>query len=233
MDILIYAIIAVFLAWRLYTVLGQRHEDGRERSNPFARMPGADNAGKTAGNSNEKDHLVALPLPRDVPAITDANASPFAHEPAPESLAGGLYAMRRADPSFDERSFLKGARVAFEMIVHGFTLGERGTLKNLTSTDIYNSFDQAITEREAKGERWEMPILTLRDADITNARMVGSVAFLTTQFISDQGKKVYDKDGNLVGDDTNKVERLTDLWVWRRDTKSPNPNWQLVETKPV
>jgi predicted lipid-binding transport protein (Tim44 family) len=228
MDILVYAVIAFFIAYRLYTVLGQRGEDGRQRPNPFSMKPPA--SGKATGNNGE-DNLLSLPLPKkDVPRMNEDPAAPFAADPAPQSLAGGLHAIHRADPAFDEREFLKGARVAFEMIVYGFAAGERGTLKNLLGPALYKSFEADMDAREARGERYEMKTLALRDADIVNARMIGREATIDVQFISDQAKAVYDKDGQLLHDPGRSLEQITDRWRFQRDTSSRNPNWQLTET---
>ena len=224
MDILVYAIIAVFLAWRLYLILGQRHEDGRERPNPFALREGKDIAAKPDPGAPP----ARLPAPDEFPDP----AAAFRAEPAPDSLAGGLYAIRRADPFFDEKNFLKGARVAFEMVVQGFIAAERATLKNLMAPPVFASFEKALDEREARGERFESNVLALKESDITAARMVGSVALVTVQFVSDQSKRVFDKDGNLKQEAAT-VERLTDLWTFRRDTRDANPNWQLIETRSI
>ncbi|MBY0427823.1 MAG: Tim44/TimA family putative adaptor protein, partial [Alphaproteobacteria bacterium] len=156
---------------------------------------------------------------------------PFATEPALESLAGALFAIQKADPSFDERGFLKGARMAFEMIVRAFAAGDRGTLKNLLSPKLYVAFEQAISERELQGERWEIKTINVRDMDIIAAMMEGNFALVTVQCVSDQSKFVYDKNGTLIKDPGRDVERLTDVWTFKRDTKSSNPNWQLAETR--
>jgi predicted lipid-binding transport protein (Tim44 family) len=242
LETIIYAIIAGILIYRLYTILGQR--DGNEQNrpswrsgNPFApkqnNPQGQDKPviPPKAANVN-KDDLLALPLasPKSEPQVNMPN-QPFATEPAQESLAGALFAIQKADVSFDERSFLKGARLAFEMIVRGFAAGERGTLKNLLTPKLYVAFEQAISARELQGERWEIKTLTVRDMDIVDARLEGGVAYITVQCTSDQSKCVYDKNGSLIKDPGREVDRLTDIWTFKRDTKTNNPNWQLAETR--
>lgn len=232
MEILIYAVIAAILVYRLYTILGTRDgaENKREQSRPNWRA----NAGKPAAKSNDKsankDDLLALPLA--LPTTPPTQPS-FATEPALASLAGAIFAIQKADPSFDERGFLKGARAAFEMIVRAFTTGDRGTLKNLLTPKLYVTFESAISAREAQGERWEMKTLILRDMDLVDAQMDGSIAVLTVQCVSDQSKMIYDKNGVVLKDPGRDIERLTDVWTFSRDTKSSNPNWQLVETHSV
>jgi len=255
LETLIYAVIAGVLIYRLYTILGQR--DGNEQNRPSWR-PGnpfapKQNNGQNNGQSDvaaqdksaasakttpktthaNKDDLLALPLAspkvESQPAMLN---QPFATEPAQESLAGALFAIQKADPNFDERSFLKGARIAFEMIVRAFAAGERGTLKNLLTPKLYLAFEQAISDRELKGERWEMKTIAVRDMDIVGANMDSGVALITVQCVSDQSKFIYDKNGTMLKDPGRDVDRHTDIWTFKRDTKSSNPNWQLAETRP-
>lgn len=254
MEILIYAIIAGVLIYRLYSVFGQRDGGAPRMRKPF--FLGGDDAGqgkspqpaRKVPEGKEKEDLLALPLalpgsaakPRENGTAANAQGANdparqpenvFYAEPAADSLAGGLYAIQKLDPSFDERSFLKGARAAFEMIVRAYTAGDRPVLKSLLVPKLYAAFEGAISEREAKGERWETRNFTLKDMDVTGAKLEGNLATLTVQVISEQSKAIYDKNGALLHDPGREVESLRDVWVFRRDVKSGNPNWQLVETR--
>lgn len=249
METLIYAVIAGILIYRLYTILGGRdgNEQNRQQNrqqnsapwrsgNPFApkNNSGEDKSATPPKAANvNKDDLLALPLAApNMDAQPSMTNQPFATQPALESLAGALFAIQKADPNFDERGFIKGARVAFEMIVRAFAAGDRGTLKNLLAPKLYVAFEQAVSDRELRGERWEMKNILVRDMDIISASLDGGVALVTVQCVSDQSKFVYDKLGAVVKDGGNEVDRLTDVWTFKRDTKSSNPNWQLAETRP-
>jgi predicted lipid-binding transport protein (Tim44 family) len=233
MDIIIYAVIALVIAYRLYTILGERHGGERPRANPFSQNPVKTDprpGAKSGTPKRDDEDVLAFPLS---PAADRGEANPLALGavgPAPDSLAGALYSISEADLSFEEKSFLKGARVAFEMIVHSFAAGERDSLKNLVAARLYEAFDRAIAAREAAGEKLDMKMLSLREAQILSARMEGSVAFIAVQFISDQNKVTTDRDGNSKD---SGVEQLTDIWTFRRDTQSRDPNWMLAETKAI
>ncbi len=221
MDILFYAIIAAVLAWRLFHTLGTRHEDGRTRPNPFA---GAEE--KSGAPSAAKD-LLALPLEVPAPKVKDAPllAPPG---PAPQSLSGALQRIKEADPRFDEKAFLKGARMAFEMIVHAFAASERGALEPLVSPVLYEAFKSAIDAREAAGEKLEIKLLNLLEAHIIAAEIKGRFAQVTVEFVSDQARATT-KDGQLLESET--PQRLHDIWTFRRELGDANPNWMLVETR--
>lgn len=218
MEILIYALIAVFFAWRLFSALGARHEGERQRPNPFA-------ASSQSPAPEDQKNLLALPLTR--PAFQSQEPL-TALEPAPASLSGALYALSRAEPGFDEKTFLKGARAAFEMIVHAYAAGERDTLKPLMSPVLFEAFSGAIDARSAAGERMEMKFLNVTEAHISAARLEGRHALVTVEFTSDQARLLY--AGAVVKEDEG-VKRLHDIWTFRREVGAPDPNWMLVETK--
>src|ERR1700690_2065151 len=76
-------------------------------------------------------------------------------------LATGLDAIVAADANFDHKHFLTGARAAYEMIVNAFAEGDRRTLKNLLSREVYDGFETAITEREKRGETVESRFVSI------------------------------------------------------------------------
>ena len=153
-DILIFAMIAAFLVYRLRGVLGRRHGEERQRPNPYTSRPGQE-----AG-----DNVVTLPdrgrVPVDVPP------------PAPDepySLAAGIAQIQANDPTFDEKGFVQGAKAAFGMIVTAFAQGDTPTLRPLLSDDVYDNFAAAIRNRQSSGETLETTVTAIRDADVTEA----------------------------------------------------------------
>ena len=89
-------------------------------------------------------------------------------------LATGLDAIVGADADFDAKHFLTGARAAYEMIVNAFAEGDRRTLKNLLSREVYDGFEAAITEREKRGETVESRFVSIDNAEITAAEVRGA-----------------------------------------------------------
>lgn len=216
MEILIYAFIAAFFAWRLYSTLGTRHENERSRPNPFS----------TSEQKNQKD-LLALPL--ELPAQKPKESALLAaSSPAPQSLSGALYAIEQADPTFDERGFVKGARMAFEMIVHAFAASEREALKPLVSPVLYEAFEGAIDAREKANERVEIKLLNVLETNIVAAEIKGRFVHITVEFTSDQARAHYQND---VLRESEAPQKLHDVWTFRREIGSDNPNWVLVETR--
>ena len=58
-----------------------------------------------------------------------------------------LEAIYKKVNNFDHREFLEGAKKAFEIIISSFNNGDKKTLKNLVSKDVYSTFEKAIDEK--------------------------------------------------------------------------------------
>jgi predicted lipid-binding transport protein (Tim44 family) len=211
-DIILFAMVAAFLVLRLRSVLGRRTGNERRRDS-YIRDPAA--AAEKVVTLNQR--------PASVAAIAN-------NAPPPGTVAGGLAQITAADPGFEASSFLDGARGAFELIVAAFARGDKNGLRPLLSDDTYKSFAGAIDEREAAGETLETRVDKLKDIDIVEAGMDGRTARVTVKLVSDQINVLRAHDGSVVdGDPQNLIEK-TDFWTFARDTRSPDPNWELVAT---
>jgi predicted lipid-binding transport protein (Tim44 family) len=121
--------------------------------------------------------------------------------------------------------------MAYEMIVMAFADGDRKTLKNLLSPEVYDGFDAAIADREAKGEKVKSTFVGIDKAEITNAEVKGSEAQMTLRISSQLISATYDKDEKLIDGNAEDVAEVNDIWTFARDTRSRDPNWKLVATE--
>jgi predicted lipid-binding transport protein (Tim44 family) len=225
---IIFLALAVFIFLRLRSVLGQR--TGRERP-PYDPYSARD---AVRGATN--DNVVTLPG-----RATDAASKPAeAVEPSerwkgvaePDTpVAAGLDAMVQEDPAFDVKHFITGARAAYEMIVTAFAEGDRRSLKNLLAREVYDGFEAAIRDREAKGETVETRFVSIDKSDITAVDVRGRTAQVTIRFLSQLVSVTRDKSGNVVDGNPDKVTDVTDVWTFARDLSSRDPNWKLVATE--
>jgi predicted lipid-binding transport protein (Tim44 family) len=225
---IIFLALAVFIFLRLRSVLGQR--TGRERP-PYDPYSARD-----AVRSPASDKVVTLPTRKPEAAETAGDAA----EPkerwagivaSGSSVAAGLDAISAADKSLDATHFLAGARSAYEMIVLAFAEGDRRSLKNLLSREVYDGFEAAITEREQRGETTETRFVSLDQAEIVGAELRGRNAQITIRFVSKLVSVTRDKDGNVVDGSPDRVTDVTDVWTFARDVSSRDPNWKLVATE--
>src|SRR5579883_2069149 len=181
---IIYATIAVVIFVKLRSVLGQR--TGRERP-PYDPYSARDSLRPSANNDRPptSDNVVSLPgrSAEPVPRPPEAAAPPadrWSGLAAPDSpVAAGLDAIAREDRTFDGKHFIAGARTAYEMIVTAYAEGDRRPLKNLLSRDVYDGFEAAIRDREARGETSESRFVSIDKSDITDADLRGKTAQVT------------------------------------------------------
>jgi predicted lipid-binding transport protein (Tim44 family) len=232
-DVDIYTIIflalAVFIFLRLRSVLGQR--TGSERP-PYDRA-----APNVVQRTQDNNNVVPLPgaVIDQAPLAPTADVAPptdrwkgIAEQGTP--LAAGLDAIVAHDSSFDPRHFLSGARSAYEMIVLAFANGDRRALKDLLSSEVYDSFDAVIKDREKHEQKTETRFVSIDKADLVSAEARDRAAQLTVCFVSQMISVTRDKTGAIVDGNPDKVVDITDVWTFARDTSSRDPNWKLVGT---
>lgn len=231
---IIFLGLAVFIFFRLRSVLGQR--TGRERPpyEPYSRDP-------ARPPQSGADNVVALPerntanpgLPQPAHVDPDEPAKyrweGVAAEGSP--TADALDAMVRIEPDFDPRHFLSGAKAAYEMIVTAFANGDRRALKDLLSKEVYDNFASAIGERETRGETMESRFVAISRADLEQAVLQGATAQLTVRFVSQLISATRARDGSVVDGDPEAVTDVTDVWTFARELGTRNPNWKLVATE--
>ncbi len=221
-EIVILAMIALFLVWKLGSVLGRR--TGHERQHQDS-MLSTDKHERRTNGASDSDKVVPLPG-RQGP-------DPAADIPPPKVEAGvsqGVTQIRIADPSFEPGGFAKGAGTAFGMIVTAFAEGDTATLRPLLSDDLYDEFSEAIRARINDGDTLENTIEAIKSTEIVDARMEGRTAFVTVKFVSSQINVTRNADGEVTDGDPETAVDVTDLWTFARNTRATDPNWTLVET---
>lgn len=221
-DIILFAMLAVFLVYRLRGVLGKRtgHErQERHGADAFLSPDEQSDASADAGRGGA-DNIISLP---------DRSEDEEALEP--ETPLGAAFAQIRAlDRSFDPDEFINGAQAAFEMILQAFTEGDGKTLNTLLSPEVYENFASAIRARELANNTQETTLAGIKSAEIIDAELEGRTAKVTVKIVSEQINATRDENGAVIDGDPNAVIEITDIWVFARDVKSSNPNWALLAT---
>lgn len=224
---LIFLAIAVFVFFRLRSVLGRRTGNERPPSDPYSSGPfeRRRETGDPDAEARQDDNVIRLPGSQ-----ADEAAEAAAYAPAGSPLAAGLAQIELADRSFTPAGFLDGAGKAHEMIVTAFAAGDRATLRQLLDDDVLRDFEAAIDDREAEGRRLEQSYVGLSGADISAAELDGSRARVTVRFTSEIISALRAANGDVVEGSPEAVRQVIDVWTFERDTKSRDPNWKLVAT---
>ena len=139
--------------------------------------------------------------------------------------------IKEIDPSFNEEDFLAGAKEAFRMIVSAFNRGKLDEIKNYISHDIWQSFDEVVSERKAKGISSFFELIAFTKAVVKDIKLTGNIASVTVDFESEQESYTSDADGKVLSGSANQVVKVADVWTFTRDLRSKDPNWVLTATQ--
>ncbi|HYF56729.1 MAG TPA: Tim44/TimA family putative adaptor protein [Salinarimonas sp.] len=228
---IIFLALAVFVIWRLRSVLGQKTGHEQPPGDPLRREPPP--GGRAPLRPAETDNVVRLP---GAPAARPAAAEPSPDRwkgiaPAGSPVAAGLDELVSQEPAFDPHGFLAGAKAAYEMIVTAFANGDRKTLQGLLSREVYEGFEGAIAERERRGERAETTFVSIDRAEMVGVEVRNRVAQVTVRFGSQLITATRDAAGKVVDGSPDSVVEVTDVWTFARTLGSRDPNWPLVATE--
>ena len=224
MSTVIFALVALFVAFKLRSVLGVRNDAGRPGGGFLAPLR------RTLGPQSP---AVAPP---DATASGAASPAPAIDRwkgvAEPDTPAWrGLDTIAAADSSFSPQVFLSGARVAYEMVVHAFAASDSATLRGMMAPEAFANFDNAIRARTAAGQSMTTTVVSIDSASIVGAQLVGATAQLSVRFAAKLASVIRDASGEVAGGSPNAVEDHIDVWTFARDVRSRDPNWTLTATE--
>ncbi len=208
---IIFAFLAIFVLWKLRSVLGERTGLESKRDESAVPFPAS----------------VAPPARENI----DARWADFAERGGP--VWSGLDDVARAQPDFLPRPFLDGASAAYEMVVQAFSRGDEAALHSLTSDEVFASFKSALAERNSRGETLETTFVGFNSVKIVEARVDRASALIAVRFDSQFITATRDKNGAVIEGDPGKPSAIVDIWSFARRNSSSEPNWTLVATSPA
>jgi len=204
LDILIFAIIAVFLIFRLKNILGTKtdFED-------------------SSFNKNKTENNIAKVVSIDTKKTTQSN-----DKENKETLK-----IKEIDKTFDSIQFIEGSQIFFKMILDAFVEGNLDKVKEFIKPSVLKNFNFAIKERNKESETLIINLKIINKTEIFSSEISKTVLRISVLFESFQIKALKDKDNNLIDGDLNKEILVKDIWVFERKINYSNPNWTLIETK--
>ncbi len=208
--VVLLAMVAGFLALRLYSVLGKR--SGHEQPLP---KPTEERVGTVAA-------------PRTVERAADARE--LAARPFDSTTEPGLRAIVAAEPQFDVTRFLEGAKSAYRMILEAFWRGDEEALRGLVSDDVHAAFAEAIEARRSQGQILENRLIAIEQATIVSAAVAAGEARVAVRFDADIAAVTRDAESNVIGGSTSDAVQTHDVWTFVRTVRASDPNWILVDT---
>ena len=226
---IIFAVLAIFVVWKLRSVLGSRTGTEKPPYDPFQRSSRDVRPGPLPGDGK----IIPLPgVARDPPASAPRPDRWSAYAEPDSKVWQGLDAVAAAEPGFDPDHFLTGAKTAYEMIVVAFAAGDRQTLRSLLGKEVLDSFEGAITQRETRGEKVETTIVSIDKAGIDDVQLRGTNAQICVRFASKLITATRDRAGAIIEGSADSVVDMVDIWTFAHELGNRDPNWKLVATGP-
>ena len=200
-DIIIFAIIAIFLVYRLKSILGQ-NSDVNEQNNKI--------------DIGEKDFTNVVKLGNKKSDVNEAKIK-----------KDSLYS---EDPTFNEKEFLKGAQNFFEIVIDCFVKGDLKNIKMYIDDKLIKNFQLVIDERLQEEESLKINIVKMISIQIKDVKKLNNFLRVSVLFESEQIKVLKDKKGKIIDGDQKKSILVKDLWTFEKKIQSKDLNWILVET---
>jgi predicted lipid-binding transport protein (Tim44 family) len=137
--------------------------------------------------------------------------------------------------NFDDKAqqeFLKGAEIAYETIITDFSDSDNKLIasKPLLSKKIHDQFEEALEERNKRGHFAEITFIGVNSVKIKEHKKIDKILNVTVDFVSEVITCIKDKDKTVISGDPEKIKKIYDTWVFSKDIRSNNPNWQLIDT---
>ena len=211
--IIVLALVAIFIGLRLYSVLGER--TGHEQQQPILRPADPD---------ARVEPRPAQPAVVQ-PTVNDAGDMAFLPTAGP-----GVRAILAADPTFDVARFLEGAKAAYRMILEAFWKGDLEPLDGHVDGHVRETFADAIEQRKKDSLTLDNRLVAIDQAVISEASFERGIAVVTVRFEADIAAVTRNAQGDVVAGSLSDAIQTRDLWTFRRDTSSRDPNWLLIET---
>ena len=224
-ELMVYALIAAALIFWLRSILGTRSED--DPFVPVAKME-LNEEGKIItigfpGSDDGADHFLAIGQ------LFEEEKGNMAIES--EQARDSVVEIARIDGTFNVETFLQATQDVFVYVVESFADGDRETLVDLLSPQVYEAFDGAIAARETAEETLQAEIQSIQKSSIVEARLEENRAFVTVRFLAEEITHTKDKGDNIIQGHPDKVIQMRDVWTFFRDLKSGDPRWIVVETR--
>ncbi|MBX9696563.1 MAG: Tim44/TimA family putative adaptor protein, partial [Alphaproteobacteria bacterium] len=195
-EVFVWAGIATVMVYLLYSVLGKK--EGFEDKEKWSRYSKRFETKEEEGDLNDavKDTVFEI-----IPNQPDGSAERL------NKLDRRCYEkIKGIDPAFNLDTFLKGAEVAFSMVVESYAVGDLETLKMVLSDALFAEFEEDVKQREALGERAETKVLKINKMEITKLELLGTQVRINVDIESEQFHLVRDQTGTLIEGSENQTE---------------------------
>lgn len=232
MDIIIFAVIALAIFYKLNKQLGKIDEEEKrsleERASVMKKMQDelAKNSANQQSQSNTNHSNSPVNFEQKLVGQSSTNQELESLDDATKKNLEEIFT--RTNISYD--FFVNGAKSAFEIILKAFVDHDLETLRNLLSEKIFSGFEKVINQRNVDQHKLTTNLIAIEKTQIISAITIENQASIVVKFVSKQINYITDKDQNIVIGKKDEIHEITDVWTFKKDLTSPNPNWTVNAT---
>lgn len=199
-ELVIYTLLAAFIFSRLYNSLGR------------------------SANLNLKKLTSVLDVSRSKEDVVE-NIEGYIDSNDKNSIKVTYEQILKKNKDFSISHFIEGSSIAFELIIKYFNQGNLFQLKSLLDKDLYNNFVEKIKHRK---EVHESIIVSIVSQKILEIKLVKNTVFIAVYFLSEQINFVKNNEGDIVSGSTSTINKVGDVWQFKKNVNSSDPSWLLV-----
>ncbi len=223
MDIIIFAIIAIVIFYKLNKQLGKIDEEEKRNIED-----------KVSLMRRMQDELLKKNSPNNQPQssqqkLIGQSSTIQGLENLDEATKQNLEAIF-ASCNISYEFFINGAKSAFEMVLKAFCDGDISTLKMLLSEKNFLAFQKALNQRNVDQQKLTTNLIAIEKAEIISAITLENNASIVVKFVTKQINYICDKDDKVLDGKKDAINQITDIWTFKKDLTIANPNWIINAT---
>ncbi len=223
MDIIFFAVLAFYIFFKLSKHLGKIDEEERKEIEQKLMQIKAVNK-QVMEQAKQKEIVVGASSTAAQKNFEDQIISSLI-EPTKQNLLNIL-----ASCNITAGFFISGAKYAFEIVIKSFAAGDLSSLKMLLSEKIYQGFEAAINQRKVQETTMTTNLISIEKSEIISAVAIDNMASIAVKFTSKQINYISDKNGTITVGKKDEIYEVIDIWTFKKDVTSPNPNWLISAT---
>lgn len=210
-EILLFAVLSVYLFYRLWSVLGTR--TGREKQRQWPSP------------ENKDDNVIVLPQ-KNSPQLQNVDVIVAEQE----QFADQLKVIKKSLKDFNLERFEIGSCNAFRAVVEAFAQGNVERLEKLVGPKVLKGFQTAIKARNRQKETVNIDIKDV-DVEVEDISLTKSIAQILVRFTSDQVVVTMNKAGEILDNTNQLTNRMIDRWTFEKDLNEKSLVWLLIKTE--
>lgn len=214
-EILLFAVLSVYLFYRLWTVLGTR--TGNEKQRQWVKPESADN-----------DNVIILPQKK----LNSADDNKNSDQSLELKYQDEEKLIKKHIANFSVERFEKGSRNAFSAVLQAFADANAEKLTSLVGEKVYKSFEKAINARKKLGNTLNIEIKNI-ESEVSDVKVDAEQAKISVRFTSDQLITTKNNSGEVIENADGLTNRMVDVWTFAKEFKSIGPIWLLVKTESI